>query len=209
MIRKKTVLNLLFIAIMLTVLQQFGIYGCSKNQGHNSTDELSMSRYELNGCNAFVIDSFFVKHSAQTEGSKLLIEQPVVLTFFNQAKMVDKYEVENYDSLKAFLNMKHSGDRNMIYMLKNQYFYFVKDLRPKLEARSVRIIESFVANQVLEFHVNDTTIYVNVDEYKTQDGLLIFSPGKNPLFWTAAKEDLYCSGNYGIILEYFDCPIER
>jgi hypothetical protein len=106
--------------------------------------------------------------------------------------------------MKVF-KMKHWSDRGVIYALKDQYFYFTKIIEPVLVENSIEVIDSIPHNQLLEFRVSDGSIFVNPNDYKDQDGVLFFLPGKKPLFWTADKEEKHCKGSYGIVKQYFLC----
>jgi hypothetical protein len=156
-------------------------------------------------CNVCNIHSFFVKLAYTSSGEKLLIDRPVAIKFFNQVRLADKYEIENYDTLMKLFKMKHSGDRGVLQALKNQYFYFTKTLEPVLVENSIEVIDSIQYNRHLEFRVSDVSVFVNPKDYKGQDGVLFFIPGKQPLFWTADREERYCRDSHGIVAQYFLC----
>jgi hypothetical protein len=70
-------------------------------------------------CNACPIDSFSLKLGSGYRGNKISIDRPVAIQFFNQVRFADKYDNDkSYDTLMTMFNMKHTGDRNMIYGLR-------------------------------------------------------------------------------------------
>ena len=156
-------------------------------------------------CKACSIDSFYVKRAFPDDGQKVLIDGPVAVQFFNQVRLADKYEVENYDTLMKLFKMKHTWDRSVISALKNQYFYFVEGIKPILIENSIKVVDSVSTNRLLEFRVSNGSIFVNPADYIGQDGVLFFLPGKEPVFWTADREEAYCKGSHGLAVQYFLC----
>lgn len=152
-------------------------------------------------CSSCLIDSFDVKQASQIQRQKVIINEPVAVQFFNQVRLGDKYQIENYDSLiKLF-----KGDGEKIYDLKNQYFYFVKAIKPILIENSIKIIDSVSNDYLLEFRVSDASVFVNPKDYNDQDGVLLFIPGKKPVFWTADREEISCKNSQGFVEQYFLC----
>lgn len=159
-----------------------------------------------NNCEACFADSFQVQYTSRSNGETTLIDEAVAILFFNQARLADKYDNENsYDTLMKIFQMEDAGDRNVIYVLKNQHFYFVKTIEPILTEHSIAIIDSVSTDRLLEFRGPNMSIFVNPEEYKNQDGVLFFLPGKKPLSWTAYREERYCKHGEGIVEQYFLC----
>jgi len=182
---------------------------CTRSGSNHINSDLRSNDVKLDDkCDACEADSFFIKPSSVINGDRILISQPVAIQFFNQVHLIKKYDHErSYDTLMRLFNMKHWSDRNVIYALNNQYFYFVEELKPLLVRYSIAIIDSVSDNRLLEFRDANVSVVVDPKNYKDQDGVLLFLPGKKPIFWTVDAEDRYCRNATGIVSQYFLCPV--
>jgi hypothetical protein len=84
----------------------------------------------------------------------------------------------------------------------------MKEIQPVLTENSVEIMDSISNNRLLEFRVSNVSIFVNTSEYKDKDGVLFFVPGKKPVFWTADREEIYCTSSHGLAAQYFLCSLK-
>jgi hypothetical protein len=195
------------LVVVPSIMVMVVVLSCTRSESKRDNLESAISSdSSLNDkCNACSMESFFVKQASASDAEKLLIDGPVAIQFFNQVRLADKYEKENYDTLMKLLKMRHWSDRNVLYALKDQYFYFMVEIKPVLTKNSIKLIDSIAHNRLLEFRGSDGSIFVNADDYKGQDGVLFFTPGKKPLFWTADREEKYCRNSQGIVAQYFLC----
>lgn len=181
---------------------------CTRSRSNHANSDLKSNDSKLdNECNACIADSFFIKPSSEIKGDRILINQSVAIQFFNQVHLIEKYDHQgSSDTLMRLFNMKHWGDRNVIYALTNQYFYFVQEIKPFLVKNSIAVIDSVSDRRLLEFRSSNFSVVVDPNDYKSQDGVLFFLPGKKPIFWNGHAEDKYCRNATGIVSQYFLCP---
>lgn len=202
------IFRLLLALSMITVLVCVGT-NCTRSGSNHINSDLKSNDDKLDDkCDACAADSFFIKPSSVINGDRVLISQSVAIQFFNRVHLLEKYDNKrSYDTLMRLFNMNHWSDRNVIYALTNQYFYFLKEIKPFLMKNSITIIDSVSDNRLLEFRHANFSVVVDPSDYKDQDGVLFFLPGKKPLFWTADAEDRYCRNVSGIVSQYFLCPV--
>jgi len=193
---------------MITILVCVGT-NCTRGGSDHINSDLNSNDGKLDDkCDACAADSFLIKPSSVINGDRILISQSVAIQFFNQAHLVEKYDNKrSYDTLMRLFNMKHWSDRNVIYALTNQYFYFIEEVKPFRVKHSITIIDSVSDSRLLEFRGANFSVVVDPNDYKHQDGVLFFLPGKKPLFWTANAEGRYCRSENGIASQYFLCPV--
>lgn len=193
-----TFLLVLFVILLTT--------RCTRVASDDANHESCSRDNVQDSCGVCFVDSFSVKASSKIGAGVTVITHPVAIQFFNQVRLADKYEKSSYDTLMKLFKMKDADDRKVIYALKNQYFYFVKEIKPFLIKNSIAIMDSVSGERLLEFRNSTFSVVVDPNEYKDRDGILFFQPGKKPIFWTADKEDRYCQNATGMVSQYFLCP---
>jgi len=197
---RKLLLNVILIGTL-------GFYACN-NAKRNEREEVAAKEFTaLDVCERCRLDSFYIKSSVKTAVSdQKVISKPTAVEFFNLTKLMSKYHNnDSYDTLMKLFKMKDWGDRNKIYELIEQDFYYKKEIKPILVQNSVNIIASTGGDQFLKFESNDS-FFVDVTKYLNEDGVLMFKPGKRPIFWTFKKEKKYCTELYGLVQKYYECP---
>lgn len=107
------------------------------------------------------------------------ITQPTAIEFFTIGD--DK---SWFDSLR--------DDIQTYYRMVDQYGYYITLVRPKLEGRGVKII-SKPERTVYFFEDNKHEYIVDATVYSRNDGVLMFTPGKEPVFWTEAMMKPGCA----------------
>ena len=154
-------------------------------------------------CNVCAIDQFYVKRESASDAERIIIDEPVAVQFFNRIRLAEKYDNnEARDTL-----MEIFGNRDRIQDLADQFFYFRNVIKPILINDSINVVDTPPNDRVLEFRGAGDSFFVNSSQYKDQDGVLFFTPGKMPIFWTVDGESRYCKVNYGVIVtQYFLCP---
>jgi hypothetical protein len=89
--------------------------------------------------------------------------------------------------------------------LGDQYFYYIKEIKPVLAKNSIQIVDSVSTDLLLEFPGPKASILVDPKAYNSQDGVLFFTPGKQPLFWTFDRALAYCKDGHSVVAQYFLC----
>lgn len=100
--------------------------------------------------------------------------------------------------------MKHRGDRNQIYALTEQHNYYL-DLKQILTKNSIATIDTLRREQFVMFSDLKTSYVINLHQFHQTDGVLMYTPGKEPIFWTMRTDEESCSGYEGIVKWYFLC----
>lgn len=153
-------------------------------------------------CSACPLDSFAVRQVSMSAAEKILIDRPTAIQFFNRVWLADRYDNQkSQDTLKKLF-----GNRSAVYNLRDQYFYFREVMRPMLISNSIKVIDTLSDNRLLELRGIHGSFFVNTSAYKDQDGVLLFTPEKEPVFWTDREETRYCRKGVGLVGQYFFCP---
>jgi hypothetical protein len=183
------------------------LLSCSPERSKHQTEQnenLAVS----DTCNFCNLDSFLIKPMPSALNVRLIIDKPIAIKFFNRFNLMQKYHNENsYDTLMKVFKMKHPGDRNVIYALTEQYYYFDNEIKPILIDNSIGIIDTVGTTPMAEFRGTKKTFVINLLDYKDQDGVLMFNPDREPIFWTFEKEQIYCKDLFGMVKQYFVCSV--
>lgn len=187
-------LSIVFIAL--------SVLGCSeKKDGGQKLESKGVVR---DTCSFCAIDSFRVKPCETEVVPKMVIDYPVAIEFFNQANFINKYQRTNYDTVIKVLKMKHRGDRNQIYHLTEQRNYYLS-LKDIISKNSIVTIDTLKNEQFILFLDHKTAYTINVRQFYSSDGVLMYTPGKEPIFWTMKRDEENCAGYEGIVKWYFLC----
>jgi len=187
----------------LTILS-FCVICCSGKKTENtitehdriaSTDTCSFCSYEASLINPIDLNIH----------PKKIIDYPVALVFFNNTNFIFKYEQTNYDTVMKFFKMKHWGDRNQIYEHYDNYGYYKQGIKPKLLKWSIAI-DTLIDEQYVEFRYQHELYIIDLKPYKYKDGVVMFKPGKKPVFWTMDIDWQSCHEYYVFPTWYFKCP---
>ena len=104
-----------------------------------------------------------------------------------------------------FLEMKNWGDRGEIYRLTEQHYHYMQDIKPELLKRSIPIIDILSNEKFITVTNHKESHILNLIAYQKMDGVLMFKPGKKPIFWMMNREEENCYDYYGIVGWYFGC----
>jgi hypothetical protein len=107
------------------------------------------------------------------------ITTPVAIGFFTLANRQDWF-----DSI--------DDGHQTYYRTVDQYGRYTAVMHPLLEKRGVRVIDTLIDRTVLFFEDSRNEYIVDVRKYFHNDGVLMFTPGKAPVFWTAAALSSCC-----------------
>lgn len=101
--------------------------------------------------------------------------------------------------------MKHWGDRSEIYRLYDLYGYYTEGIKPVLIQNEVTIIDTIKNEKYVTIKDNGKKYIIDLSYYRQDDGVLMFKPGKIPIYWTMRKEEENCFEYYGFPEWYFNC----
>lgn len=101
--------------------------------------------------------------------------------------------------------MKHRGDRNEIYRLYDLRGYYTQGIKPVLSENGVTIIDTIKNEQYITIKDGDKKYIIDLTRYRKDDGVLMFNPGKRPIYWTMKKDEENCYGYYGFPKWYYNC----
>jgi hypothetical protein len=186
------------------------ILSCSSKEREENTLETRMESFERRGitsdtCSFCSIDGFLMESTTPDIQTKITIDFPVAIVLFDRVKFLHKYERENYDTVMKVFKMKHWGDRNKIYGLYDLYGYYTLGIKPILEDNAVTVIDTINIEGYIAIKDNDKKYIIDLGRYRQEDGVLVFTPGKRPIYWTIDKEDENCYAFYGFPKWYFNC----
>lgn len=123
---------------------------------------------------------------AELSATEIPLDSRVVT--FNQATVVEFFPLAHrkdwYDSL---------DDHHQTYYYNiDQYGLYMTLLRPKLNAAGVNIIDEISAGDILLFEDKQGSHYVDIRPFRGSDGVLMWTPGKVPVLWTAKVASDHC-----------------
>lgn len=102
--------------------------------------------------------------------------EPIAIEYFNLAN-------GNFpDSATAD---KFYNEHQWRYRIVDQYGYYTAIMRPVLEQNKISFTDTIKHRTVLFFQDSLSEYIVDAAAYKAKDGVLFFTPGKAPIFWTA------------------------
>jgi hypothetical protein len=182
--------------------------GCSPKQTDKeilNADSFRKKRISPDTCSFCSIDPFLVESTEQDIQTNITIDFPVAIVLLDRVGLVHKYERENYDTLMKLFKMKHQGDRSEIYRLYDVYGYYTEGVKPLLILNEVTIIDTIKSEKYITIRDNDKKYIIDLSYYRQDDGVLMFKPGKSPIYWTMRKEEENCFEYYGFPEWYFNC----
>lgn len=190
------------------------LLGCVSRREDKTMSKLDSVAFEddiivPDTCSFCSMDSFLIKPVSQDVKTKITIDFPVAIVLFDRVELVHKYELDNYDTLMKVFKMKHWGDRNEIYRLYDLYGYYSQGIRPILNQNKVSIIDTIKKEKYVTIIDKSKKYVVDLSYYRQDDGVLMFRPGKSPIYWTMRKDEQYCFDYYGFPKWYFSCNNEE
>jgi hypothetical protein len=105
----------------------------------------------------------------------------------------------------TLLGMESAGDRNEIYRLYDLSGYYSEGIKPVLIDNSVTIIDTIKHERYVTIRDRDKKYLIDLLRYRKDDGVLMFKPGKPPIYWTMKKDWENCYGYYGFAKWYYNC----
>jgi hypothetical protein len=103
------------------------------------------------------------------------ITEPIAIEYFNLAN--EKFP----DSAAAD---KFYTDRVWQYRMLYQLSYYTSTVKPVLAAIGIPMTDTIRSRTVLFFADEKNEYVVDATTYRGTDGVLLFTPGKAPIFWT-------------------------
>jgi len=203
---EKKRLDVGYVTLSIFLILYILIVSCSREHSKYQANEKEELVDLEDTCNFCALDSFSVKPITRDLNSRLIVDKAVAIVFFNRFYLMNRYHNEtSYDTLMKIFHMKNRGDRKIIYDMTEQYFYFDKDIKPILKDNSVAIIDTIKNTPTIMFKDKNISFVIDLQKYKDHDGVLMFSPGKKPIFWTFEGEQNYCKGLFGMAQQYYEC----
>jgi hypothetical protein len=186
------------------------VLNCTPNQSteDNSNKKLdSFAKEEITSdtCSFCAMSSFVVESVNRDSQTDIIIDYPVAIETMDRLSLVRKYERTNYDTLMKLFKMKHWGDRNEIYRLYDLYGYYTQGIKPVLMDNSVTIIDTIKHEKYVTILDGDKKYLIDLARCRKDDGVLMFKPGKPPIYWTMKKDEENCYGYYGFPKWYYNC----
>jgi hypothetical protein len=187
------------------------LYSCNSKLDRNAHEientsslDSKISEKEAGICEICPKDAFMVETLDSNQNVPLTFNKPVVLEFFNLYDAIEKYDIElKQDSLPE--KLKKEPYRQEIYRTIDQVGYYT-NLRQELESLQVTILRSKFKDDFVKFVDNDNAYIIDLRAYIETDGVLMFNPGKRPIFWTSSEAILKCKDMEGVGRWYFNCP---
>lgn len=157
-------------------------------------------------CSFCAIDSLLVESINLDIKTKIIIDYPVAIELLDRVELVHKYENEKgYDTLMKIFKMRNHADRSEIYRVYDLYGYYTQGIKPVLVDNSVTIIDTIRSEQYISILDRDKKYLIDLRRYRKDDGVLMFKPGKRPIYWTMKKDWENCYGYYGFAKWYYNC----
>lgn len=120
------------------------------------------------------------------------ITEPIAIEFFTLAKRKDWF-----DSL--------DDNHQTYHRTLDQYGYYTARIRPIIENRGITVVDTLMNRTVLFFEDDKNEYIVDVGKWHHSDGVLFFTPGQEPFFWTDRLKCLIC-GDTALVNCYFGFP---
>ncbi len=149
--------------------------GCSDHQNANKVVEVKQS------CDSCAWKEAEVSFVDAIPSDKFRITRATAVEYFN---------VVNRTATDSVIRKRFSEDSQWRYNLIDQYGYYSGNIKPGLIAAKIDVIDTLNWRTVLFFEDEKHEYIVDVSAYKNRDGVLLYKPGKAPIFWTM---DLYKS----------------
>jgi hypothetical protein len=186
------------------------LYSCNSKPERNVHEsentsflDSKISENEAGICEICPKDAFMVETIDSNQNVPLTLNKPIVLEFFNLHNAIEKYDTEfKQDSLPE--KLKKDPYRQEIYRTIDQVGYY-GHLRKELESLHVTILRLQFTDEFVRFVEKDNSYIVDLRAYREIDGVLMFNPGKKPIFWTSSEAILKCKDMEGIGFWYFNC----
>ena len=163
--------HLLFIFSVLLLLSS-----CSE-QVETFKDDTSIETIPQIKCNECL-----KKLSSKPFFSKISLQQPTIITFFDLWKSLEKFG-SNPISIDSLPKPLQNPNRGLIYQTTDQFGTYKTYFEPFIKKNNIKVIPntSLINNSVLI--LNKDTIQIHPDFFKNMDGVVLFSPNKKPVVW--------------------------
>jgi hypothetical protein len=182
------------------------ILGCTTKSEHGSRARALEERgITSDTCSFCALDGLVVESIDGRINTNITIDYPVAIELMDRVEWVRKYEEERYDTLMKLLKMKHWADRGEIYELYGLHGYYTQDIKPVLLRNSVIIIDTIKHEQYVTIKDGREKYVIDLLRYRQDDGVLMFTPGKKPIYWNMEREDENCYWLDGFPKWYFEC----
>lgn len=144
------------------------IYGCADVQINQEEAEIPNVQ-TCDSC-AYALMPASITSMTPVPQSNVTFSTPVAIAFFPLAN-----DHELYDSL----NMH---ERISFYDLQDQMGIYASIMRPVLDSMNITVIEGLPDSSYIMFKNSESISLVYLKTYRYEDGILLFKPGKKPVF---------------------------
>lgn len=166
----------MWLRTILSAVAATGVFiSCGEQPTHGSdADPVA------NTCNACRWERAAITLVDATPTDSFTISAPIAIEYFTLAKRDDCF-----DSLP--------DNHQTYYRTVDQYGFYITLMKPSLKSRGIQVIDTLMARNVLFFEDSGHEYIVNAAPYFHSDGVLLFTPGKAPVFWTTEMLNAQCS----------------
>jgi hypothetical protein len=198
-------MNRVLIGIVLICVLNCTPNRSTEDNSNKKLDSFAKEEITSDTCSFCAMSSFVVESVNRDIQTDIIIDYPVAIETMDRLSLVWKYERTNYDTLMKLFKMKHWGDRNEIYRLYDLYGYYTQGIKPVLLDNSVTIIDTIKHEKYVTILDGDKKYLIDLARYRKDDGVLMFKPGKPPIYWTMKRDEENCYGYYGFPKWYYNC----
>jgi len=132
---------------------------------------------------------------------RLVLSKKSILTFFNLSKYALNKSLKNIDLDSNTLANIDNPDRQALYHFIDQFNYYKTVVEPEIDSLKIIKIDITDINSTVLFTENKELIKLDLTIFKSKDGLVLYSPGKKPMYFDMEK---YKQVNLmALIKEYF------
>lgn len=103
---------------------------------------------------------------------------------FTEAIAIEYFNIANQKFPDSATADKFYNNHQWRYAITDQYGYYTALVRPILERYSISTTDTIRWRNILFFTDSITEHIVDAGYYRANDGVLLFTPGKAPIFWT-------------------------
>jgi hypothetical protein len=117
----------------------------------------------------------------QARPRSIVINSAVAIEFFSLAKNRDLY-----------LSSKKRDAMSSYYELLDQHGIYQDFIVPVLDSLEIPVVDTIPDDVYIIFEDSTQTYIINIDRLKSEDGVLLYAPGKKPVFWQEKNMRLSC-----------------
>lgn len=132
------------------------------------------------------LSNIFLRVTEFTGDSKpdITLTQNTMLTFFQFYHYSTNKSSGISDLDSNTLKAINHPDRQQLYKFIDQYGFYKTMIEPRIDSQKVEIIETPTPNSLIVFSHNNKLFKLDLNVFRSADGIILYSPGKMPIVWT-------------------------